>query len=144
MRCNPVGSRPVRRLRAVRHVMGAAGLIALVACGSDSVLDPRFEPEVANLANNFQFQATSVSHITETVTYTWQNTGTMANVDQSGNITGGTATLQIRDASGSLVYTGNLSSTGSFTSTAGTSGAWKIQLVLDDASGTLNFRVQKP
>ncbi|HEX6134364.1 MAG TPA: hypothetical protein VFZ24_10375 [Longimicrobiales bacterium] len=119
-------------------------MLALAACGSDSVTNPLFEPEVANLADNFQFQATAVSHITQTVTYNWQNSGTTANVDQSGSITGGTATLRIRDAGGSVVYTGDLTSTGSFTSSAGTSGTWTIQLVLADVSGNLNFRVQKP
>lgn len=118
-------------------------MLALAACGSDSVTNPLFEPEVANLPDNFQFQATAVSHVSQTVTYNWQNSGTTANVDQSGSITG-TATLRIRDAGGSVVYTGDLTSTGSFTSSPGTAGTWTIQLVLADVSGDLNFRVQKP
>lgn len=132
------------RLRKIRPLVAAAVVIALAACGSDSVLDPRFEPEVANLTDNFQFQATAVTDITETVTYNWQNNGTRANINQSGTITSGTATLQIRDAAGIVVYTGNLASTGTFTSSTGAAGTWKIQLVLNDVSGTLNFRVQKP
>jgi hypothetical protein len=119
-------------------------MLALAACGSDSVTNSLFEPEVANLADNFQFQATAVSHVSQTVTYNWQNSGTTANVDQSGSVTGGAATLSIRDAGGNVVYTDDLTSTGSFTSDAGTSGTWTIQLVLTNVTGNLNFRVQKP
>jgi hypothetical protein len=119
-------------------------MLALAACGSDSITNPLIEPEVANLPDNFQFQATAVSHVSQTVTYNWPNSGTTANVDQSGSITAGTATLRVRDAGGSVVYTGDLTSTGSFTSITGTSGTWTIQLVLVDVSGNLNFRVQRP
>ncbi|HEX6307087.1 MAG TPA: hypothetical protein VFZ69_02800 [Longimicrobiales bacterium] len=118
--------------------------MAVAACSGDSVTNPLFEPEVANLPDNFQFQATAVTHVTQTVTYNWQNSGTTANVDQSGSITGGSAILRVRDDTGTLVYTGDLTSTGSFTSSVGTSGVWTIQLVLTNVSGNLNFRVQKP
>jgi hypothetical protein len=63
-------------------------------------------------------------------------------VDQSGTISAGTATLTIRDAAGTQVYTKSLTTTGSFVTSAGQSGAWTIQLVLNGVSGTLNFRVQ--
>lgn len=121
-------------------------LIGVVGCGgSDSVLSAQFQPEVANLTDNFQFQSTGVTNVTETLTYNWQNTGIAANVDQSGTITSppGSAMLIIRDANNIQVYSADLRSTGSFQTATGTTGTWRIQVVLNGVSGTLNFRVQK-
>jgi hypothetical protein len=59
-------------------------------------------------------------------------------------VTAGSATLTIRDASGTQVYTRNLADNGTFLTNAGTSGSWTIQVVLTNMSGTINFRVQKP
>lgn len=113
--------------------------------GSNSSLNPRFQPEVANLPDNFQFQSTGVTNVTETLNYNWQNTGIAANVDQSGAITSppGSAMLMIRDANNVQVYSADLKSTGSFQTATGATGTWHIQVVLSGVSGTLNFRVQK-
>ena len=117
--------------------------LAVAACSSSSLTSPRFQPEVNNAQDSFQFQTSGVTGVSQTLTYTWQNTGTAANVDQSGSITGGSATLTIRDAQGTQVYSSSLATTGSFTTGAGQTGAWTIELVVTDVSGTLNFRVQK-
>lgn len=58
--------------------------------------------------------------------------------------TAGTATLIIKDAASTQVYTKDLNANGTFVTTAGTSGAWTIRVELVNVSGTLNFRVQKP
>ncbi len=131
----------VRRLRTI----GLAVLAMLAsACGSDSITDPRFEPEINNVPGSFQLQASGLSRVTQTLSYNWQNSATTANIDQSGVITAGTATLRLRDAGGTVVYTGDLTDTGSFTTSAGAAGTWTIQLVLSGVSGNLNFRVQTP
>lgn len=137
-------SSPTAAVRRVRAAALTVVLLVMAACGDGSITDPQFEPEVTNIAGSFELQATGVSGITETLSYSWQNSATTANVDQSGSITAGTATLRIRDAAGTTVYTGNLASTGSVSTSAGTAGTWTIQLVLQDMTGTLNFRVQTP
>jgi len=112
-------------------------------CGGESALNPAFQPQVANLPDNFQFQSTGVTGVTQTLQYTWQNTGTAASVNQATTVTAGSATLTIRDAAPIQVYSRNLADNGTFDTIAGTSGPWTIQVVLTNMSGTINFRVQK-
>jgi hypothetical protein len=120
--------------------------IGAAACGDSvgNIIGPSNQPEITNVTDNFQFQASNLVDVTQVLTYTWANTGTQANVNHSGAITNGTATLVLRDASGTQRYSGNLRETGTFTSAAGTSGNWTIEVRLSDVSGTVNFRVQKP
>ena len=119
-------------------------LLLAAGCSSDNLLGPDNQLEVTNNTDTFQAQASNMVDITQTLTYTWQNTGTPANVDQSGAITGGSGTLLILDADGTQVYSRSLTETGTFVTTAGTTGAWSIEVALSGTSGTLNFRVQKP
>ena len=130
-------------MRSLRMMLMYLGLALAVGCGGESALNPAFQPEVSNLTDNFQFQSTGVTGVTQTLQYTWQNTGTKANVNQATTVTAGSATLTIRDASGTQVYTGSLADNGTFASGAGASGNWTIQIVLTNMSGTINFRVQK-
>ena len=124
--------------------LGLALLLALVGCGSgNSSLNPQFQPQVANATDTFQFQSTGVTNVSETLTYTWQNTGIAANVDQATTVTAGTAVVMIRDAAGTQVYSAGLQNNGSFQSATGQTGNWTIQVALQGYSGTLNFRVQK-
>lgn len=129
--------------RAFGRVVLACAL-ATVACDDGNPIGPSNQPEIANVQDDFQFQASNLNDTTQTLTYTWPNTGTTANVNQSGQISGGTATLTIRDGSGTQVYTRSLATTGTFTSASGTSGNWRIEVRLDSVTGTVNFRVQKP
>jgi hypothetical protein len=122
-----------------------AGLIGFAAaCGDSNVLGPDNQLEVANLTDNFQLQATAIVDVSETLSYVWQNTGTSANVNQSGNLTAGSASLTIRDDAGTQVYQGDLAETGTFQTATGVTGDWTITVVLNGMSGSLNFRVQKP
>lgn len=119
--------------------------VATAGCGSDNVLGPDNQLEVTNATDNFQLQATALDNVSQTLAYSWEMTGTQANVNQSGTVTAGSATLRITDGAGAEVYNGNLAETGTFQTTAGGSaGTWSIQLSLSGASGTVNFRVQKP
>lgn len=121
------------------------GCLVLVsaACGSNPT-GPSNQPEIANNRDNFQFQMSNLRDVTQTLTYTWENTGTIASVNQSGQVGVGSATLTIRDASGTQVYTRDLATTGTFATTAGTAGNWRIEVKLNGVTGALNFRVQKP
>lgn len=117
-------------------------LLLSFGCGENAT-SPQFQPEITNATDNFQFQVTAINNISQTLSYSWSNTGTVANVNQSCSITGGTATLTIQDASGNQVYSRSLSDNGTFVTNTGTTGSWTIQLILSRCSGTLNYRVQK-
>lgn len=126
----------------------AAGLFVftvavLAACGGDSVTNPAFEPEIVNLPDSFELQATDITDVSETLVYTWQNSGTTASVDRSSVLVSGSGTVTVYDADGKQVFTSAVTTDGSSTTDSGVSGAWQIRVVLSDASGTINFRVQK-
>ena len=120
-------------------------LIVSLGCGSgNNALAPHFQPEVGNVTDSFQFQTTGITDITQTLQYTWRNTGTQANVDQACAISAGTGTLTIRDALNVAVYSNDLRTNGSaMASLPGATGNWTIQVNMNRVSGTLNFRVQK-
>ena len=119
--------------------------LLVASCGDNAnPIGPSNQPEIANNRDNFQFQASNLSRTTQTLTYTWENTGATANVNQSGQVSSGTATLIIRQPSGAEVYSRDLSSTGTFTTSTGAPGNWRIEVRLSNVTGTLNFRVQKP
>ncbi len=127
--------------------LGAVGLLVSLAgmsCSkSNNSLAP-FQPQITNMPDNFQFQATGVQNVTTTEQYTWQNTGTSANVNQACSITGGSATLTIYDNSNLQVYSQSLTANGTFSTSTGISGYWRIVVQLNNCDGTLNFRCQKP
>lgn len=116
-------------------------LVALGAC-SDDPLAP-FQPEVNNAPDTFQLQATGVSNRTASLSYSWTNSGAQATVNHSTTTTAGSARVIIKDGAGVIVYNKLLAPSLNEDTAAGTSGTWTVQLVLDDYSGTLNFRVQK-
>lgn len=116
------------------------GGITTTSC-SDSLAP--FQPEVTNATDNFQLQATGVTSVSATRTYSWSNTGTRATVNHSTTTSGGTARLVIRDAGGTSVYDGPLVASLNEPTTVGVAGTWTIELRLTGYSGTLNFRVQR-
>lgn len=125
----------------------SAGMIALLivnACSGSNVLGPDNQPEVSNQTDTFEWQVTGMDNISQTLTYTWQNTGVVADVNQSPNLSGGSASIIIEDAAGTEVYSGNLSLVGTYRTAGGSAGAWTIRVTLSGASGALNFRAEKP
>ncbi len=130
----------VKRLPAIAMF----GLLAVLAgCGSSSTSLAAFQPEINNAPDNFQLQATAVSNVSTTLSYSWSNTGTRATVNHSSVVSGGSTLLVMKDASGTTVYSKALSSSLNEPTTAGMAGVWTIQLTLTNVSGTLNFRAQK-
>ena len=124
------------------HDIGAALLVA-VALGCSSSSGPGIQPEITNATDNFQYQVSAVDGYTGTLTYYWQHTGTVASVNQATTVTGGSMTLVIRDANNNQVYSQSLATNGTLDTSAGTAGQWKIVVTYTNASGTVNFRVQK-
>jgi hypothetical protein len=127
---------------ASRALMAALLLPLSLLSACDSPLDP-FEPEIDAAQDNFQLQATGVTRVTSTLSWTWTNTGTRASIDHSTVTTAGNARVVIRDAAGVVVYDHDLEPSLNEPTAVGTSGSWTIQLHLDRYSGTLNFRAQK-
>lgn len=125
------------------RVLLSATMLLVVGC-SDNVIGPENELEVTNATDTFQWQVTALDQVTQTLTYTWSMTGTVADVNQSANPSGGTATLRIQDDAGVEVYSRSLAENGTFQTTAGSAGNWTITVVLDGVTGAVNFRVQKP
>jgi len=132
-------------LRPSRALLSTILLTALftAACGSDSVTDPQFQPEIVNVVDSFELQATGITDISQMLVYTWTNTGTTASVDRSTTLSAGSGTLTILDADGQQVYAGSITNDGSNSTQAGAAGEWTVRMVLSGASGTINFRVQK-
>ncbi len=134
------------RLRVPLVALAALLTLTLSACGSDSndPVQPQYQPEIVNLTDSFSFQLTGVANGDGLLTYTWANTGTMASIDRSSAITGGTVTLTLRDGAGAQVYQGPLGgTTGSVPTAAGAAGSWTIVVDFTHATGTINFRAQK-
>lgn len=114
----------------------------LLGCGKDHPL-AAFQPQISNVADNFQAQATNVANVSSTLTYSWLNSGTRATVNHSTVTTGGSTLLVIKDAAGVTVYSKALSPSLNEPTTAGQAGTWTVQFTLTNYSGTLNFRAQK-
>ena len=117
-------------------------LMIVVGCGSTPI-DTNFQPRVVISQDNIQFQASGIRRTTQTLTYQWQNSGTAASIDQTSSVSMGSAKINLLDASNTMVYSGDLKTDGTFTSTAGTAGQWTMQIVLSNVTGSLNFHAQK-
>ena len=121
-------------------------VFALTGCSDDQPVVPvvpGVQPEIINNIDTFEFQVSSVENYTGVWRYDWTTTGTIVNVDQSSAVTGGTVILRILDSNGTEVYSRDLTEGGSFTTEAGTTGQWSLEVGLVNGSGTLNFRTEK-
>ena len=134
----------LRWIRATRYFVLGAALLAAACDDGANTIGPQNQLEVSNAANTFEWQATALSNVTQTLSYTWANSGTVANVNQSSSLGGGSAQLQVKDANGVQVYARSLAENGTFETTAGTAGNWTVTVTLTEVNGTLNFRLQKP
>ncbi len=130
----------IRQLRTATVCLGL--LLGLVACGSTSLAP--FQPEVRNATDNFQLQATDVQDVSTTLQYTWQNTGSVANVNHSTTTSVGSAQLVVASADGTIVYDHPLVPSLNERTASGAPGAWTVRVVLVNYRGTLNFRLQRP
>ncbi len=128
---------------ARRLIFASAMLVAIPACSATDTLAP-FQPQVSNVADNFGFQATGVTDVTLTRSYTWTNSGSRATINHSTTTQSGTTQLVIKDAAGTTVYSKALSpSLNEPTSPTGVAGTWTVQVTLTNYTGTMNFRAQK-
>jgi hypothetical protein len=135
----------------LRGLVRAVALAAVAVSGtwlggcSDSPAAPGIQPEIINQPGNFEYQVSDVQGYTGTLSYSWQNSGVQANVDQSTTVSGGSVTLRILDATGAQVYSRSLAENGSFATTAGQAGAWTVRVIYSGAvAPVVNFRAQTP
>lgn len=126
-------------------LLAFSALFVVVLCGcsdDDPVALAPFEPEIVNVADSFSMQATGVKNVTTTVSYTWNNSATRATIDHSTTSDAGSAVLEIRDSSGTVVYSESLSPSLNEATSEGLAGDWTIQVKFTGYSGTLNFTAQ--
>jgi hypothetical protein len=126
-------------------VAAVSALVLVAGCGDDPTA-PGIEPQITNLSDAFSYQVSSIQNFTGTASYTWQNTGTVAKITHASDAGAtGAATLTVRDAEGTQVYSGQLATTGEPQSDpVGVAGAWTITIGYTDYSNTqVNFAVLK-
>lgn len=128
------------------HLAALAALTLSAGCGSgaDNATAPQYQPQVVNLQNDFAFQVTTLQNVSDNVQYTWKNDGTAASVNQSPSNLSGSVSLVILDAVGAQVYSRSLADNGTFMTSAGAAGNWTVRIRFSQASGAVNFRLQKP
>jgi hypothetical protein len=131
------------RSRYAARIVAVAVIALAAACSNSTGPLAPFQPQINNLADNFQFQATGVTNVTWTYTYSWSNSGDSATVNQATTVTSGSATLTISDNNGTQLYSQSLSANGTFGMSKGVHGNWTVKVVFTNYSGTVNFRVQK-
>ena len=132
-----------KRLGTCLTVVPVAILIAITGCSNNDPVSAGVQPQVINETDTFEFQVSSVQNYTGVWSYDWQTTGTLVNVDQSCAISDGAVSIRILDSEGNTVYVKDLAEGGSFTTSAGTTGKWHIDVLLNGCTGTLNFRTEK-
>lgn len=128
--------------RSIRAAALAA-LVMVAAC-NDGPTAPGIQPQIVNITDSFSYQVSAIQGFTGTYTYTWQNTGTLARITHSSDAGAtGTATVVVRDAAGTQVYSGALVSSGQpMSSPAGVAGAWTVNVVYSNYSNAqVNFAV---
>jgi hypothetical protein len=128
----------------VRSFVALVGILLIAGCGDSNATAPRYHPQVVNLTNDFAFQVTTLDNVSDNVQYIWRTDGSVVNVNQSPSNLSGTVSLVIFDAAGTQVYSRSLAENGTFTTGVGKPGDWTVSIRFSQASGAVNFRIQKP
>lgn len=131
----------MKTIRGLFAVVLASALFGAMGCGDPA--SPGIQPEIVNNPDSFSYQVSAIQNYSATSSYTWQNSGTQANVNQACSITSGAATLVILDANGTPVHSRSLAENGTFTTSSGVAGTWTIRIVYEQTSATVNFRADK-
>jgi hypothetical protein len=101
------------------------------------------QPDITSRRDEFSYRVPRVTSYRGSGLYWWQNSGITAQVQQASAVSAGSMRLVIRDANGAEVFSRSLAEGGSFLTQNGVSGRWTIQVIYDDASGTVSFRVRR-
>jgi len=127
-----------------RGMLALTGILIIAGCddGANGI-GPENQLEVNSAVDQFQFQLTALHDVSDRRGYDWENSGTQATIDISEAITGGSATLRIIDAVGTIMYEKDIADDEDGTTPVGVAGTWRIEVILSRATGFFNFRVQK-
>ena len=128
-------------MRVNRSSLLLAGLL-LFAHGCTAMHGVGKNLQVTNRPGYFELHWERLeTHSTE-LTYDWSSAGSSVALQQTSRIEGGTAKLEIQDASGATVHSEDLGREGSLTTISGKSGTWRISLKLRSATGAIGLRLQ--
>jgi len=123
-----------------------ATLVVAGGCGDNPTAPPGIQPQITNLTDAFSYQITNLDNVTGSWDYSWENTGALAKVTHASDAGAtGSATVSVRDAAGTEVYSGALASSGEpISAPTGVSGTWTITVTFSSYSNTqVNFAVAK-
>ncbi len=111
-------------------------------CGDDNPVNS-FVPEISNKTDTLTFRANNAYVVTQTLTYSWNNTGDRASIEHLTGRSGGTATLVIFDADGNQIYSDDLKASGTEATQLGNAGTWRVVVDFKEFSGSAYFKLQK-
>ncbi len=114
-------------MRATRLALLAATLTLLVGCGR------------AMDGDEFRVEAVGLADVTTVLTHRWTVSSAGARVRHATLAESGRARLVVRDADGQVVYDLDLQPNLDSPTLAGAAGTWRVQVILTDFSGTLDF-----
>lgn len=120
----------------------AAVVVWLTACVDSSGLGSN--SEIRNNPDNFVFFASQLEKESGTHEYLWAMSGSTGKINQLSVLSGGEAQVAIFDHAGVEVFSKDLSSGGTFPTTAGQAGTWKVRVTLSRATGTVHFVLTNP
>jgi hypothetical protein len=116
-------------------------LAMLMACDTRVNTEPQYQPQVINLRNDFALQVSNLAGLTQDVEYSWVSDSTAATITQSPTLLTGTAMIFVFDGTGAQVYQRSLAENGTFTTSGGAPGTWKVLLKFDEANGGVGVRL---
>jgi hypothetical protein len=135
----------MNRIRAITpRFLAVASLLLLISTGGcNEPYSPGKILEVTNEVNLFRFQVSDMKNYDQTWSFTWTNfSRTDAIVNQLSTISGGDATLVLKDASGNTVFSRSLKQDGRYTTAVGTTGPWTVQILMNKVSGSVLLQVE--
>lgn len=128
---------PVRTLALAIVLAGSA------MCSHDNIIGPENQLLVSLDPDNFQFKVSNLARVSQSVGYTWVNTGVSASVSNSSNLIGGTTSVTVRGPTGTVLYQSDLLTNGASSTMTGTAGNWEILFTFSKTDGNVTFQLQR-
>jgi hypothetical protein len=126
-----------------RLVIVVIAAIAALLTGCASTRQVARDLTVMNSPGEFSLHIGSIENFSHRLSYKWENRKTKATVRHASSVTEGVANLEIRDPAGLVVHAKSLREQGSFITFEGKPGVWKIDLILEHATGSVTFEVRE-
>lgn len=117
----------------------AISSLLILSCSND---DNANDPVIVNQNNNFSFELSNASNITNTFEYNWKNSSSIANIGISTTAQATQMDVKVFDALNNEVYSNSLDNNGNFVSNPGSAGLWKIRIIMKNFNGNIRFTVK--